>query len=121
MSSEGLPRRLCLFFAAMFLMLLATSAPAEVPPQTAFNPKPAEGDLVLPMPGDAEMVFRRVQVPGKGWQRGLNLNRSVNDVIDGDTNAIVLESLAYISRGQMLCLACLSPAPLPSSSAGATP
>lgn len=33
-----------------------------------------------------------LQVPGKGWQRGLNLNRSVNDVVDGDTNAIVLES-----------------------------
>ena len=52
--------------------------------------------------------MQTLQVPGKGWQRGLNLNRSVNDVIDGDTNAIVLESLAYISRGQMLCLACLS-------------
>ena len=34
-----------------------------------------------------------LQVPGKGWQRGLNLNSSVNDVIDADTNAIVLESL----------------------------
>ena len=40
---------------------------AEVPPQTPFNPKPAEGDLILPMPGDAEMVFRRVPVPGKGF------------------------------------------------------
>ena len=35
-----------------------------------------------------------LQVPGKGWQRGLNLNNSVNAVVDADTNAIVLESLS---------------------------
>lgn len=58
-----------------------------------------------------------LQVPGKGWQRGLNLNNSVNDVVDADTNAIVLESLSYIAHGQMLCLACLYTYP----SAGATP
>lgn len=61
-----------------------------------------------------------LQVPGKGWQRGLNLNNSVNDVVDADTNAIVLESLAYIAHGQMLCLACLS-APPRSDLAGAKP
>ncbi|MDU4271871.1 MAG: DUF3131 domain-containing protein, partial [Enterobacter asburiae] len=58
-----------------------------------------------------------LQVPGKGWQRGLNLNNSVNTVVDADTNAIVLESLSYIAHGQMLCLACLYTSP----SAGATP
>lgn len=62
-----------------------------------------------------------LQVPGKGWQRGLNLNDSVNSVVDADTNAIVLESLSYIAHGQMLCLACLYTAPRPSTSAGATP
>lgn len=40
---------------------------AETPPQTVSNPKPAEGDVILPMPGDAAMVFRRVAVPGKGF------------------------------------------------------
>ncbi|WP_373501430.1 SUMF1/EgtB/PvdO family nonheme iron enzyme [Desulfococcus sp.] len=43
------------------------SALAEAPPPTVCNPKPAEGDLILPMPGDAEMVFRRVRVPGSGF------------------------------------------------------
>ena len=62
-----------------------------------------------------------LQVPGRGWQRGLNLNNSVNDVIDADTNAVVLESLAYIAHGQMLCLACFGPKTLPTSSAGAKP
>ncbi|MGC9456642.1 MAG: SUMF1/EgtB/PvdO family nonheme iron enzyme [Halothiobacillaceae bacterium] len=32
-----------------------------------FNPQPAEGDLVLPMPDGAMMVFRRVAVPGSGF------------------------------------------------------
>ncbi|MDF3613601.1 DUF3131 domain-containing protein, partial [Enterobacter hormaechei] len=49
---------------------------------------------------------QKLQVPGKGWQRGLNLNSSVNETVDADTNAVVLESLAYIAHGQMLCLAC---------------
>nr|WP_241261895.1 DUF3131 domain-containing protein [Leclercia adecarboxylata] len=64
---------------------------------------------------------QKLQVPGKGWQRGLNPDSSVNDVVDADTNAVVLESLAYIARGQMLCLACLGPITPPTSSAGATP
>ncbi len=64
---------------------------------------------------------KSLQIPGKGWQRGLNLNNSVNDIVDADTNAIVLESLAYITRGQMLCLACLTPSSPSTSSAGATP
>lgn len=62
-----------------------------------------------------------LQVPGKGWQRGFNLNGSVNEIVDADTNAVVLESLAYIAKGQMLCLACLSPTIQSISSAGATP
>ena len=113
------------------------SALADRQPQSAFAPRSATPEqtaitstrtafawYALFRNSWSEALRQQVQtlqVPGKGWQRGLNLNRSVNDVVDGDTNAIVLESLASISRGQMLCLACLSPAPLPSSSAGATP
>ncbi|ENU3156247.1 DUF3131 domain-containing protein [Klebsiella pneumoniae] len=113
------------------------SALADRQPQSAFAPRSATPEqtaitstrtafawYALFRNSWSEALRQQVQtlqVPGKGWQRGLNLNRSVNDVVDGDTNAIVLESLAYISRGQMLCLACLSPAPLPSSSAGAKP
>ena len=59
-----------LSFVAAWVFCLAfstTAALAEAPPQTPYNPKPAQGDLVLPMPGDAEMVFRRVAVPGSGF------------------------------------------------------
>ncbi len=49
-------------------MTLFVGTPFAQPlPQTVHNPKPADGDLILPMPGDAEMVFRRVQVPGSGF------------------------------------------------------
>lgn len=49
--------------------------------------------------------------PGRGWKAGFNPDNSINDRIDADTNAVVLESLTYISHGQLLCLACLwSPA-----------
>ena len=69
MSSDGLwKRRLAatvLFLAAF--VVAAIPALAEAPAPTPYNPKPAEGDLILPMPGDAHMVFRRVQVPGKGF------------------------------------------------------
>nr|WP_255722165.1 SUMF1/EgtB/PvdO family nonheme iron enzyme [Ectothiorhodospira lacustris] len=34
---------------------------------TFFNPRPAAGDIVLPMPNSAEMVFRAVRVPGSGF------------------------------------------------------
>jgi hypothetical protein len=64
-SSRGFWRRLAV--ACVFLAACAAPALAEAPPQTPYNPKPAEGDLILPMPGDAQMVFRRAQVPGKGF------------------------------------------------------
>ncbi len=101
------------------------SALADRQPQSAFAPRsatPEQTAITSTRTAFARYALFRnswsealrqqvqtLQVPGKGWQRGLNLNRSVNDVVDGDTNAIVLESPAYISRGQMLCLACLSP------------
>ncbi|MDY0222610.1 MAG: SUMF1/EgtB/PvdO family nonheme iron enzyme [Desulfobacterium sp.] len=66
------------FPAVVFFILLASAcvfslaflikgALAEVPLQTSYNPKPAEGDLILPMPGNAQIVFRKVPVPGKGF------------------------------------------------------
>ena len=52
---------------ALWLLLWAPLALADAPPKTAYNPKPAEEDLVLPMPGGAEMVFRKILVPGEGF------------------------------------------------------
>ncbi len=35
--------------------------------KTLYNPKPLKGDLVLPMPNGAKMVFRPILVPGKSF------------------------------------------------------
>lgn len=60
-------RRLgALLFCLAFLMAPMAGL-AEVPPQSVFNPRPASGDLILPMPDGAEMVFRHVSVPGQGF------------------------------------------------------
>ena len=52
-------------FLLAFLSLAAFGLWAAPPETTPYNPQPADGDLVLPMPGGAEMVFRPVTVPGK--------------------------------------------------------
>jgi hypothetical protein len=70
----------CLFLAAV---LAAGFSAAEVGAPTPYNPKPAEGDLILPMPGEAHMVFRRVRVPGKGFWGDENRVIQIGDAAGG--------------------------------------
>lgn len=56
-----------LFSVVLVCLGLWTQAIAAVPPATLNNPKPALGDLVLPMPDEQEIVFRAVRVPGTGF------------------------------------------------------
>lgn len=50
--------------ATLLACLIATPALAQAPWSTDFtNPKPAEGDLVLPMPCGGSMAFRPVETP----------------------------------------------------------
>jgi len=50
--------------AAALLLLAAAPALAEAPwPEEFTNPRPAEGDLVLPMPCGGSMAFRPVETP----------------------------------------------------------
>ncbi|MGE4442408.1 MAG: SUMF1/EgtB/PvdO family nonheme iron enzyme [Desulfomicrobium sp.] len=69
MSSDGLWKRRLAVTVLFLAICLAAAFPAlaEAPAPTPYNPKPAEGDLILPMPGEGEMVFRRARVPGKGF------------------------------------------------------
>lgn len=55
----------------------ALKAKAEVTLDEAWNPTPAEGDIVLPMPCGLGMVFRLVAVPAKGflWDMPARLGR----------------------------------------------
>ncbi|MEE8270960.1 MAG: SUMF1/EgtB/PvdO family nonheme iron enzyme [Alphaproteobacteria bacterium] len=59
--------------AAALAALLASSAGTalaqDLQPwdEQAYNPRPAPGDLVLPMPCGGRMTFRPVEVEGAGW------------------------------------------------------
>lgn len=63
-----MPRLLLLAVLAPMAALAQTPAPLPAPwpapwPATAWNPRPAEGDLILPLPCGAAMAFRRVETP----------------------------------------------------------
>ena len=49
----------------MLYCVAAFSAEGAWDPES-YNPKPANGDLILPMPCGGQMVFRQVNVPSSG-------------------------------------------------------
>ncbi|HKU94032.1 MAG TPA: SUMF1/EgtB/PvdO family nonheme iron enzyme [Vineibacter sp.] len=63
------PRRSAALLAAVVLGLAAPALGQQKPPapqrwaERFYNPQPAQGDLVLPMPCGGSMVFRRIDVP----------------------------------------------------------
>lgn len=50
--------------ALPLVLLLVAPLCAAAPAKGPYNPQPAEGDLVLPMPAGAELVLREAVVPG---------------------------------------------------------
>lgn len=60
---------------------------ATAPPVTPYNPKPAVGDLILPMPNGAEMVFRKITVPGRSFwgasDRIVQVGDGEGDIFEG--------------------------------------
>lgn len=52
----------------LVLGLLTNIAPvlADSWPDNTYNPKPADEDIILPMPCDGSMVFRRIEIPMDG-------------------------------------------------------
>ncbi len=70
-------------------------AVAAAPPVSLYNPKPASGDIILPMPectafgefGAAEMVFRAARVPGAGFwgdeQRIVQIGDASGGIFEG--------------------------------------
>lgn len=76
-----------LLLLLLFLLVLSPSSRGASPQETLFNPRPAEGDIVLPMPDGASMVFRRVAVPGRGFwgdpSRVIQLGDATGGVFEG--------------------------------------
>lgn len=71
---------------ALLTLLLASNV-AAAPGATPFNPKPADGDVILPMPDGAEMAFRRIEVPGEGFwgseERIIQLGDASGGIFEG--------------------------------------
>lgn len=65
------------------LMLMPLLVLAQQAPATPYNPRPAEGDRVLPMPGGAEMVFRAVRVPGASFWANRERTIQIGDAAGG--------------------------------------
>jgi formylglycine-generating enzyme required for sulfatase activity len=49
------------------VLILASGSSFAAPQATPDNPRPETGDIVLPLPGEAQMVFRKIPVPGSGF------------------------------------------------------
>lgn len=69
------------------VLLVVTSVSEAQPAKSLYNPKPAKGDLELPLPGGEVMVFRVVEVPGKGFwgdsQRVVQLGHASGGIFEG--------------------------------------
>ncbi|MBB3192400.1 SUMF1/EgtB/PvdO family nonheme iron enzyme [Halomonas cerina] len=78
------------FIGPLILLLLLVVVPASwgaSPAERLFDPQPAEDDIVLPMPDNAMMVFRKVPVPGRGFwgdpSRVIQLGDATGGVFEG--------------------------------------
>lgn len=83
-------------------LLVTLQVWGAVPPKSIYNPKPAEGDRVLPMPNGAEMVLRPVEVPGKGFwgarERFVQLGDASGGAFEGIQRSMVAGSFQDVAR-----------------------
>lgn len=87
MSPKPISLTMLSLLAGLLMGLSSPASLAQTGGATPWNPKPAEGDLVLPMPEGAEMVFRRVTVPGKGFwgdrERIIQIGDAAGGIFEG--------------------------------------
>ena len=60
-------------------VLAALARKADVSTADAYNPKPADNDIILPMPCGLSMVFKLVAVPAKGLLWDMPMRPGVDD------------------------------------------
>lgn len=61
-----------------------------------YNPQPASDDVVLPMPGGLEMVFRKVIVPGNEFWGNRQRIVKVGDVLGDFGNVAIFEGIRKV-------------------------
>ena len=85
-----LPGGICAALAALFLLAprpapaAFTSANDGVPVETAWNPRPARDDIVLPMPCGLSLSLRAVRVPAGGLIKDRTFSMGVVNAADGE-------------------------------------
>ena len=76
---------------------------AAPPPATQYNPKPADDDLIIPMPNNAQMVFRKIVVPGQNFwgasERIVQVGDGEGDIFEGLQRVQVSGSFPHKSEG----------------------
>ncbi len=102
------PRRVQGGALALFLLFAASPAFADWDAKF-FNPKPLDGDVVLPMPCGGAMAFRKVAVPAEGalGDRAVSLGGAAEDrgYAEGPRRAFVAGSFAGGKSEQYLLVA----------------
>ncbi len=56
-----------IFLCLSFVFCLSIPQAWAAHKATTDNPRPASGDIILPLPGDSNMVYRQIPVPGQGF------------------------------------------------------
>ncbi|MCW8906139.1 MAG: SUMF1/EgtB/PvdO family nonheme iron enzyme [Sedimenticola sp.] len=84
------------FLVCVIALVVTIQVAAAIPAKSVYNPKPDENDLVLPMPGGAELVLRPVEVPGEGFwgsrERVVQLGDATGGAFEGVQRTMVAGS-----------------------------
>jgi hypothetical protein len=79
------------------------SAARQVTPQDAWNPRPDDGDFVLPLPCELSMAFRPVFIPVKGYLGELEGYFGSESQAEGDrTESLNRRRKAYVGSALSL-------------------
>jgi len=76
-------------FPAILILALCSTLPvfAQVSEKSLYNPKPAAGDIQLPIPDGEVIVFRKIEVPGSSFwgdlQRIIQLGDASGGIFEG--------------------------------------
>jgi len=106
-----------LALAALFALTPGIAVAAETWDDKLFNPKPADGDVVLPLPCGGAMAFRKLSVPGdsvyadypvtigiqdeaRGFAEGARTAHVAGSFSDGKTQRYVLMAKYEVTEAQ---------------------
>lgn len=89
---------LCLSFDNVNAAPLVLSGKSKVPSiEQVCNPKPANGDIILPMPGNLYMVLRAVCLPASGYLDDTKVTMGMATPSDDSSQSLSLTRTRYVT------------------------